>query len=234
MGVKTLRQRYVTPFLTGNILYPILGIADYCNRPSPVAPTLPGGYNAPQRPTVMSTAAGHAIPGGLRPIRPHNAPIKKGPVLSMIPTRIHAIREEYHYAWAIVGMGTALRVTANFVSQAFAVILVVLQQDFGWSVTAIVMAQVFRSMASAVLSPPAGWVGDRYGARRSLLVAATLYVVGPGALGHHRQRASTALVLGQLRAALVLRESHNPVVPVLQPHAGFGPSPCFPSTSPPP
>ena len=92
--------------------------------------------------------------------------------------RVNTLREHYHYAWMVVGMGTVLRVTANFVSQAFAVILVVLQQDFAWGVTAIVLAQVFRSIANALLSPVAGWVGDRYGARRSLLVAATLYVAG--------------------------------------------------------
>ena len=88
------------------------------------------------------------------------------------------MREQYHYAWVVVGMGTMLRVTANFVGQAFAIILVVLQQDFAWGVTAIVLAQVFRSVSSALLSPAAGWAGDRYGARRSLVVAATLYVVG--------------------------------------------------------
>ncbi|MCY4415633.1 MAG: MFS transporter [Chloroflexi bacterium] len=88
------------------------------------------------------------------------------------------LREQYHYAWLVVGMGTLLRVTANFVSQAFAVILVVLQTDFAWGVTAIVLAQVFRSVASALLSPVSGWLGDRYGARRSLFVAAALYVVG--------------------------------------------------------
>ena len=87
-------------------------------------------------------------------------------------------REQYHYAWLVVGMGTMLRMTANFVSQAFAVILVVLQTDFAWGVTAIVLAQVFRSLASALLSPVSGWIGDRYGARRSLFVAAGLYVVG--------------------------------------------------------
>ena len=92
--------------------------------------------------------------------------------------RIDSLRNQYHYAWVVVGTGTMLRVTANFVSQAFAVILVVLQQDFAWGVTAIVLAQVLRSVANALLSPAAGWVGDRYGARRSLLVAATLYVVG--------------------------------------------------------
>ena len=88
------------------------------------------------------------------------------------------LRERYHYAWLVVGMGTLLRVTANFVSQAFAVILVVLQTDFAWGVTAIVLAQVFRSVASALLSPASGWVGDRYGARKSLFVAAGLYVAG--------------------------------------------------------
>ena len=88
------------------------------------------------------------------------------------------LRENYHYAWLVVGMGTMLRVTANFVSQAFAVILVVLQTDFAWGVTAIVLAQVFRSVASALLSPVSGWLGDRYGARKTLFVAATLYVVG--------------------------------------------------------
>ena len=92
--------------------------------------------------------------------------------------RLTYLREQYHYAWLVVGMGTVLRMTANFVSQAFAVILVVLQTDFAWGVTAIVLAQVFRSVASAVLSPVSGWIGDRYGARRSLFVAAGLYVGG--------------------------------------------------------
>lgn len=95
-----------------------------------------------------------------------------------MPARMNYLREQYHYAWLVVGMGTMLRVTANFVSQAFAVILVVLQTDFAWGVTAIVLAQVFRSVASAVLAPVAGWVGDRYGARPSLFVAATIYVAG--------------------------------------------------------
>ena len=95
-----------------------------------------------------------------------------------IPARARAIREDYHYAWSIVVIGTALRVTVNFVSQAFAIVLVVLWEDFGWTVTAIVLAQVFRSLISAALAPAAGWMGDQYGARRTLLVAATLYIAG--------------------------------------------------------
>ena len=84
----------------------------------------------------------------------------------------------YHYAWLIVGMGTVLQITANFIGQAFAILLVVLRDDFQWSLTAITLAYFFRSVISAVLSPVAGWIGDRYGARRAMLAGAVCYIVG--------------------------------------------------------
>lgn len=125
------------------------------------APGLPGGFRSRRRPPIPIPINGECFGLNLG--------------LSDFGTYL---REQYHYAWLVVGMGTMLRVTANFVSQAFAVILVVLQTDFAWGVTAIVLAQVFRSLASALLSPVSGWVGDRYGARKSLFVAAILYVAG--------------------------------------------------------
>ena len=84
----------------------------------------------------------------------------------------------HHYAWAIVAMATALQVTTNFVSQAFSILIVILQEEFGWALTAIALAYVLRSVISALVSPIAGLVADRYGARRSLIVAATCYVCG--------------------------------------------------------
>ena len=84
----------------------------------------------------------------------------------------------YHYAWLIVAMATILQVTTNVISQSFNILLVVLREDFLWSLTAITGAYFLRSMTSAVLSPVAGWIGDRYGARRAMLVAAVLYVAG--------------------------------------------------------
>ena len=83
-----------------------------------------------------------------------------------------------HYAWLIVVMAVVLQVTTNIISQAFAILLVTLHEDFLWSLTAITVAYFLRSMTGAVLSPVAGWLGDRYGARRVLLVAAVLYVAG--------------------------------------------------------
>ena len=83
-----------------------------------------------------------------------------------------------HYAWYIVVMATVLQVTTNFVSQAFAILLVVMQDPYAWSVTAITLAYFFRSVIGAVLSPVAGWLGDRYGARRVMLFGAVCYVGG--------------------------------------------------------
>ena len=83
-----------------------------------------------------------------------------------------------HYAWAIVGMATILQVTTNFISQAFSILIVILQDEFGWSLTSIIFAYFFRSIISALLSPVAGWVADRYGSRRSLIIAGVCYVSG--------------------------------------------------------
>ena len=84
----------------------------------------------------------------------------------------------FHYAWLIVGMATVLQVTTSFISQAFAILIVILQDEFEWTLTAIILAYFFRSVVSSMLAPVAGWVADRYGTRRSLLVASTLYVGG--------------------------------------------------------
>jgi MFS family permease len=96
---------------------------------------------------------------------------------------VSAARQNYHYAWLVVGMAVTLQVTTNAVSQAFAILMVVIQQEFGWALTWITLAYFFRSIMGAVLSPLAGWLGDRYGARKVLIFAAATYVVGLVLLG---------------------------------------------------
>lgn len=93
--------------------------------------------------------------------------------------RARSLGQHYHYAWLIVGMATVLQVTTNFISQAFAILLVTLSEEpFMWTLTGITLAYFFRSVTAAVLSPLAGWVGDRYGARRAMLFGATLFLGG--------------------------------------------------------
>ena len=83
-----------------------------------------------------------------------------------------------HYGWYIVAMGTTLQLTTNFVSQAFAILIVVMRDNFGWSLTAIVLAYALRNIIGALLSPYAGAMGDRYGAKRVMLVGAFFFVGG--------------------------------------------------------
>jgi MFS family permease len=75
-------------------------------------------------------------------------------------------------------MGTALQLTTNFVSQAFAILVVVMRDNFGWSLTAIVLAYSLRSIVGALLAPYAGIMGDRYGAKRVMLVGAAFFAGG--------------------------------------------------------
>ena len=94
---------------------------------------------------------------------------------------------QYHFAWAIVVMAIILQVTTNFISQAFGILIVTLRDNFQWTLTAITLAYFFRWIVSGLLSPVAGWAGDRYGARRVLMFAAVLYIGGLLLLSSVRQ-----------------------------------------------
>ncbi|MDA1129050.1 MAG: MFS transporter [Chloroflexi bacterium] len=83
-----------------------------------------------------------------------------------------------HYAWYIVALGTTLQLTTNFVSQAFAILVVVMRDNFGWSLTAIVLAYSIRNIIGALLSPWAGSMGDRYGAKKVMFVGAAFFMGG--------------------------------------------------------
>ena len=84
-------------------------------------------------------------------------------------------------------MASVLQVTTNFISQAFAILMVILRENFEWSLTAITLAFFFRSIITAMLSPGAGWLGDRYGARGTIVLAGVLYIVGMLLLSGIRQ-----------------------------------------------
>ncbi|MBM3943246.1 MAG: MFS transporter [SAR202 cluster bacterium] len=100
------------------------------------------------------------------------------PSVSTSSGPLRSKQQYWHYAWLIAVMAAVLQVSTNFVSQAFAVLLPVIQNTFGWSLTAITLAYFFKSLIQACLSPVAGMLGDRYGARRFLLVGACFHVAG--------------------------------------------------------
>jgi len=80
-------------------------------------------------------------------------------------------------------MGTLLQISTNFIGQAFAVLIVALNDEFGWKLTVITLAYFLRSMVSAVFSPVAGWLADRYGSRQMLYSSTIIYTAGLFLLG---------------------------------------------------
>jgi len=97
------------------------------------------------------------------------------------PRRPHQRPGRPYYGWVIVGV-LALTETASFgvLAYGFAVFLVPMQHELGWSPTAITGAYSLAVVVSGLAAIPVGWWLDRHGAR-------TLMTLGSAA--------ATALVL---------------------------------------
>src|SRR5919108_4572217 len=89
------------------------------------------------------------------------------------PTRLH-------YAWVIVAVSAMICMITSPVRFVISMLVPYLQspQGFGWSYFAISIAFALQWLASALVSPLVGWLGDRYGARRTMLLGAYLFIAG--------------------------------------------------------
>ena len=125
---------------------------------------------------------------------------------------MRSVREYYHeynhYAWLIVAIATILQVTTGFVSQAFAVLMVQLEEDLSWTLTAITLAYFLRSVDRRC--PGAcgrlDW-GQVWRKAGHAGVGVFLYVIG-------------MLLLSRI-------EQYMGVVPLLQLHLGGIPGPVY-------
>lgn len=94
----------------------------------------------------------------------------------------HAIQSDrvfyYHYAWVIVAIIAVMQMVGATLRMAFGVLIDPLTQTFGWSQGEITLAYAISSIVTALVSPFAGMLGDRYGARKSMAVGSALFFVG--------------------------------------------------------
>ena len=85
-----------------------------------------------------------------------------------------------HYAWVIVAVASGMWVISSAIRFAVSLLVPYLNDPdgFGWSYGAIALAFTVQWLISGALSPAVGWVGDRYGVRRTMGVGAVLFVAG--------------------------------------------------------
>ncbi len=87
----------------------------------------------------------------------------------------HTIR---HYAWLIVFIASAGQMLGAAIRMAFGVLVTPLEENFGWSPGAIGLAYAYMSIATALLSPVAGWMATRFGARNTMFLGVALFFAG--------------------------------------------------------
>ena len=84
----------------------------------------------------------------------------------------------WHYAWVIVVIIAGMQIVGSSIRMAFGVFIDPLQAQFGWSQGGIGFAYAICSMVSAVVAPLAGNLGDRFGAKKSMLAGIFVYLIG--------------------------------------------------------
>ena len=83
----------------------------------------------------------------------------------------------FHYVWVIVVALAMAQMIGLAVGWAAGVLVTPLQDEFGFEIEDIGLSFGLFYLAAAFFAPIAGWLGDRYGARKVMLFSAILYTV---------------------------------------------------------
>ncbi len=84
----------------------------------------------------------------------------------------------WHYAWMIVAIIALMQMVGSSIRMAFGVFIYPLSEEFGWSQGSITLAYALSSIVTAMASPLAGSLGDRFGARKSMMLGCTMFIGG--------------------------------------------------------
>ena len=89
------------------------------------------------------------------------------------------LRQRFYYGWVIVGVLVVAGISqVGEYNPALAVFMNPLQREFGWSRAEIAGVVALGTFGGAFVSPVAGWLLDRYGARWVLVGAQAVYGAG--------------------------------------------------------
>lgn len=83
-----------------------------------------------------------------------------------------------HYAWVIVAVGAVGQMAGSSIRLAFGVVVDPLVSEFGWSAGSVGFGYALMSVVTALFSPVAGWLGTKWGARRTMSAGVALFLAG--------------------------------------------------------
>src|ERR1041385_4987935 len=99
--------------------------------------------------------------------------------------------KKIHYAWIIIGITCLVLLTSAGIRSTPGILMVPLEEEFHWSRATIALAVSINLILYGCIGPFAAAVMERFGIRRSVLIA--LVMVGLGVASTSLDRKSTRL-----------------------------------------
>ena len=96
----------------------------------------------------------------------------------------HLRKHAFHYAWVVLAAACVLNVVARADQASFGVFIDPLVERFGWKRGDISFAYSLAFLIGLPAVVVMGWLGDRFGSRQLMLIAATMIGVGTLLLGY--------------------------------------------------
>jgi MFS family permease len=95
----------------------------------------------------------------------------------------HLKKHGFHYAWVVLAAACVLNIVARADQASFGVFIDPLVEQFGWKRGDISFAYSLAFLIGLPAVVVMGWLGDRFGARQLMLIAAAMIGVGTVLLG---------------------------------------------------
>lgn len=121
----------------------------------------------------------------------------------MTSIRLAKQRGKPHYAWMIVSMLVVVQLVGQAIGMSAGIMVAPLSDPeggFGWSMGTIGAALATYYLVGAIFSPIAGWLADRYGTRRMMVAASSLFLTSMLLLGIITELWQFFLVFGVMLA----------------------------------
>ena len=122
-------------------------------------------------------------------------------IVNLRPAEFALGGQRIHYAWVIVVITSVMRLVSSSFRMGFPAIIPLIAVEFGWEVWLVTLAFSIQWVISGAFGPAAGWLGDRYGARFTMTVGASLYIVGMILTGFMTQEWHLILFFGIVLSA---------------------------------
>jgi sugar phosphate permease len=89
------------------------------------------------------------------------------------------LKKKIFYGWYMVGAGSGLQfLQSGLMTQAFGAYVATLQEERGWSKTALSGAAALQQMEIAILGPVLGWLIDRFGPQIWIRIGVVVFGIG--------------------------------------------------------